>query len=76
MCIRDSYNVDLVQLQKVLQRLQLAVHPDKHSTKGDDIRQLAEQQSSRLNKAFSTLKSPLERAKYLVCAYTAHACPS
>lgn len=63
----DDYSLDLGRLQKSLQRLQLMVHPDKHSNKGDDVRYLAEQQSSRLNKAFTTLRSPLERAKYLVC---------
>lgn len=65
--------MELGQLQKALQKLQLMVHPDKHSTKGNEGRQLAEQQSSRLNKAFSVLQSPLERAKYLVCSY-AHEC--
>lgn len=44
----------------------MAVHPDKHATKGDDVKMMSQQQSSHLNTGFSILKCPLARAKYLV----------
>lgn len=63
---KRTFEIDQTLLEKRFREMQLAVHPDKHATKGEDIKQLAQQQSAHLNTGFSILRCPLARAKYLV----------
>ena len=60
------YRLDSPQLDAAYRKLQSEVHPDRFASAGDDERRLALQSSSRVNEAYRALKSPLERASYLL----------
>jgi molecular chaperone HscB len=60
------YRFDAAALDTAYRRLQSEVHPDKFASAGDEERRLALQSSSRVNEAYRALKSPLERAKYML----------
>ncbi|KAI8581565.1 hypothetical protein K450DRAFT_231935 [Umbelopsis ramanniana AG] len=47
-------------------RKQQRVHPDSYAQKSSEEYQLAQTQSSYLNKAYNTLKDPLARAQYML----------
>ncbi|CAD5218940.1 unnamed protein product [Bursaphelenchus okinawaensis] len=64
--LKRKFNVDNVDLKKSFREMQSNVHPDKFGTATDKEKQISEQHSSYLNQAYKTLKSPRERAKYLL----------
>jgi molecular chaperone HscB len=61
-----SYRFDPAELDAAYRKLQTEVHPDRFAAAGDDERRLALQSSSRVNEAYRALRSPLERAHYLL----------
>ncbi|KAJ2743331.1 molecular chaperone [Coemansia sp. BCRC 34301] len=61
-----TFDVNPSELRRRFLRLQQAVHPDSFSQKEEMERNLAESQSSWVNHAYSTLKDPLPRARYLL----------
>ena len=60
------YRFDPAELDAAYRKLQTEVHPDRFAAAGDDERRLALQSSSRVNEAYRALRSPLERAHYLL----------
>ncbi|HWZ74179.1 MAG TPA: Fe-S protein assembly co-chaperone HscB [Casimicrobiaceae bacterium] len=60
------YRFDPAELDAAYRKLQTEVHPDRFASAGDDERRLALQSSSRVNEAYRALRSPLERANYLL----------
>lgn len=62
----QCYPLDLNRLEQSYRSLQASVHPDRFVTEGAQARRLAEQYSGLLNQAYATLKSPVERAGYLL----------
>jgi molecular chaperone HscB len=60
------YRFDPAELDVAYRKLQTQVHPDRFASAGDDERRLALQSSSRVNEAYRALRSPLERANYLL----------
>ncbi|CAM0141470.1 unnamed protein product [Umbelopsis sp. WA50703] len=60
------YDVDTKKLRLVFLRKQQQVHPDSYAQKSTEEYQLAQNQSSFLNKAYNTLKEPLARAQYML----------
>jgi molecular chaperone HscB len=60
------YRFDPAELDAAYRKLQSEVHPDRFASAGDDERRLALQSSSRVNEAYRALKSPLERARYML----------
>jgi molecular chaperone HscB len=60
------YRFDPAALDAAYRKLQTEVHPDRFASAGDDERRLALQSSSRVNEAYRALKSPVERASYLL----------
>ena len=60
------YRFDPAELDAAYRKLQTEVHPDRFASAGDDQRRLALQSSSRVNEAYRALKSPVERANYLL----------
>lgn len=60
------YEIDVEHLQQEYRTLAQAVHPDKYASAGDQERRISMQQSSWVNKAYQTLKDPIERAAYLL----------
>ncbi|RKP07969.1 Co-chaperone HscB, C-terminal oligomerization domain-containing protein [Thamnocephalis sphaerospora] len=63
---QPTFDVDVKELRRMFLRSQQRVHPDTYATGEDRERQLAEQQSAWLNRAYHTLREPLARAQYLL----------
>ncbi|KAH8549974.1 Co-chaperone HscB, C-terminal oligomerization domain-containing protein [Umbelopsis sp. PMI_123] len=61
-----AYDVDVKRLRMSFLRKQQQVHPDSYAQKSSHEYQLAQTQSSYLNKAYNTLKDPLARAQYML----------
>ena len=61
-----AYEIDMDQLQQQYRTLAQSTHPDKFASAGDQERRISMQQTSWINKAFQTLKDPIERAVYLL----------
>eukprot|EP01025_Chloroclados_australasicus_P016464 TRINITY_DN18278_c0_g2_i1.p2 TRINITY_DN18278_c0_g2~~TRINITY_DN18278_c0_g2_i1.p2 ORF type:complete len:245 (+),score=22.37 TRINITY_DN18278_c0_g2_i1:25-759(+) len=60
-----TFDVDQDQLEKRYKALQFLLHPDKFEVKSDTEKEYSLQQASLVNNAYTTLKNPLLRAKYL-----------
>ncbi|GAB5586625.1 molecular chaperone [Umbelopsis nana] len=60
------YDIDVRKLRISFLRKQQQVHPDSYAQKSSEEYQLAQNQSSYLNKAYNTLKEPLARAQYML----------
>lgn len=61
-----TQKLDTEALDQRFLQLQAEVHPDRHVQAGEAGRRLAMQWASRVNEAYQTLKSPLQRALYLL----------
>ena len=64
--IETSYDVDLDKLSVDYRALQMSVHPDKFVSATDYEKRLSVQWAAQVNAAYDTLKSPLQRAIYLL----------
>lgn len=63
-------SVNLENLKDVFLRMSEQIHPDKHYSATPEDKETVMQYSSLLNKAYSTLKDPKERIKYLISLET------
>lgn len=61
-----AYEVDLAQLSERARELQKTLHPDRFAHKSDREQRLAVQYTAYLNEGLATLRSPLQRAQYLL----------
>jgi molecular chaperone HscB len=61
-----DFSIDLELLESTYQQQIAKFHPDKFATHNDKEKSLALQNTSLINTAFDTLKSPLLRATYLL----------
>ena len=61
-----SFEIDTVALSETYRELQRAVHPDRFANASDRDRREAVQRAANINEAFQTLKSPLQRARYML----------
>jgi molecular chaperone HscB len=61
-----AFEIDIDHLQQQFRMLAQSVHPDKFASAGDQARRISMQQTSWVNKAYQTLKDPIERASYLL----------
>ncbi|XP_011267499.1 iron-sulfur cluster co-chaperone protein HscB, mitochondrial [Camponotus floridanus] len=66
MGIKKNYNVINEELHKKYRELQKMLHPDKFGNKSEKERQISENLSSLINKAYSTLMHPLKRGLYML----------
>eukprot|EP00892_Ulva_mutabilis_P007694 jgi/Ulvmu1/5297/UM022_0091.1 len=64
--MKRTFDIEQKVLEKRFRDMQIFVHPDKHATKGDDVKGIAQEQSAHLNTGFSILRCPLARANYLL----------
>lgn len=62
--------VDLKILKENFLKISEMVHPDKHYNASAELRETSMGSSSLLNKAYSTLRDPKERIRYLVSLET------
>lgn len=61
-----AFAIDIGRLEAAYRDIQSKVHPDRHAQAGDAERRASMQMATRVNEAYRTLKSPLQRAKYLL----------
>ncbi|MBI1425528.1 MAG: Fe-S protein assembly co-chaperone HscB [Gammaproteobacteria bacterium] len=61
-----SYEIDVTALAERYRELQRVVHPDRFANASERERREAVQRAADINEAFQTLKSPLQRARYLL----------
>ncbi|XP_029164772.1 iron-sulfur cluster co-chaperone protein HscB [Nylanderia fulva] len=66
MGIRKNYNVINEEVHQKYRELQKMLHPDKFGNKSEKERQISENLSSLINKAYSTLMHPLKRGLYML----------
>ena len=62
----QRFRFDPNVLDAAYRRLQSEVHPDRFASGTDQEKRLALQSSARINEAYRALKSPVERAQYLL----------
>lgn len=61
-----GFDLDPEKLEQAYFRMQRQLHPDRFAGRPDRERLLSMQQSTTVNEAYETLKSPLKRAEYLL----------
>jgi molecular chaperone HscB len=61
-----SYTVDQTELTRRYRELQCELHPDRYAHLSEREQRMAVQYTAYLNEAYSSLKSPLGRAQYLL----------
>jgi molecular chaperone HscB len=61
-----QFKIDTTSLEKNYRALQSQVHPDKFSHLSEIERRISMQWATRVNEAYQALRSPLNRARYLL----------
>lgn len=61
-----SFDLDLQDLSQRYRQLQSAVHPDKFVNASDYERRLSVEKAASINDAYQILKSPQQRARYML----------
>ena len=64
--LAPGYALDSAALEAAYRGIQARVHPDRFAHAGDAERRASMQWTTRINEAYRTLKSPVQRAKYLL----------
>jgi molecular chaperone HscB len=64
--LAPGYALDTAALDTAYREIQARVHPDRFAHAGDAERRASMQWTTRINEAYRTLKSPVQRAKYLL----------
>lgn len=61
-----AFELNARSLDQTWRELQREVHPDRFANASDAEQRLAAQWATRVNEAYRTLKSPINRARYLL----------
>ena len=61
-----AYALDLDHLDRAYRDIQANVHPDRFAHAGDAERRASMQMTTQVNEAYRVLKSPVQRASYLL----------
>jgi molecular chaperone HscB len=61
-----AFALDVARLEAAYRDIQSQVHPDRYAQAGDAERRASMQMTTQVNEAYRTLKSPVQRAKYLL----------
>ena len=64
--LAEGFELDTRQLADTYRQLQTRFHPDRFATAPEREQLAAVQRAAQINDAFTTLKSPLRRAEYLL----------
>lgn len=67
--LAQSFQIDLARLEQKYHALQSQVHPDKAAHLNDVEQRLAMQRATLVNEAYQTLRSKLQRARYLLSLF-------
>lgn len=65
-CRPEQFNVDIVALEAAYKQLHRKLHPDNFATHSAAEQSASSESAMQINHAFTTLRSPLSRAHYLV----------
>jgi molecular chaperone HscB len=71
--LQPAFAIDGAALDQAYRDLQSEIHPDRFAHAGEADQRLAVQWAARANEAYKTLKSPFERARYLLELQGIHA---
>ena len=63
------FEIDSDELEILYQRLTLEIHPDFFGAASEEQKRLSEKSSVMLNAAYSTLREPASRARYLLSLF-------
>ena len=69
MGLPHCFEIDSEVLENLYQRLTLEMHPDYFGTASEEQKRLSEKSSVMLNAAYSTLREPASRARYLLSLF-------
>ena len=64
--LAPAFALETGQLDRSYRDIQSKIHPDRFAHAGDAERRASMQWSTQVNEAYRTLKSPVQRAKYLL----------
>ena len=64
--LAPSYALEAEALEQRYRDIQARIHPDRFAQAGEAERRASMQWTTRVNEAYRTLKSPVQRAKYLL----------
>jgi len=64
--LTPAYALETESLERSYREIQSQIHPDRYAHAGDAERRASMQWTTRVNEAYRTLQSPVQRAKYLL----------
>jgi len=64
--LTPAYALELVHLERAYRDIQSQIHPDRYAHAGDAERRASMQMTTQVNEAYRMLRSPVQRAKYLL----------
>lgn len=64
--LTPAFALETGQLDRSYREIQSKIHPDRFAHAGDAERKASMQWTTQVNEAYRTLKSPVQRAKYLL----------
>lgn len=64
--LEPGYALEAERLDRAYREIQARIHPDRFAHAGDADRRASMQWTTRVNEAYRTLKSPVQRARYLL----------
>ena len=64
--LQPAFSLDAEALEKSYREIQSQVHPDRFAHAGDAERRASLQWTTRVNEAYRTLKSPVQRASHIL----------
>lgn len=64
--LEPGYALELGRLEQAYREIQARIHPDRFANAGDAERRASMEWTTRVNEAYRTLKSPVERARYFL----------
>ncbi|MBD1573603.1 co-chaperone HscB [Vibrio sp. S17_S38] len=68
----NQFDLDKNHLSEKFRDLQKQFHPDKFAAASERDRLMSVQKAAEINDAYQTLKTPIERAEYLLSLYGVH----
>ena len=64
--LTPAYALDVEHLDRAYRDIQSKIHPDRYANAGDAERRASMRMTTQVNEAYGTLKSPVQRARYLL----------